>query len=172
MKRFLNDCFFRSITNVKNTWNGIESLTKTNSSIRRQNSSLLSNNILISEPGQRPEIFNEYFSSIADKLQNKIKLAAKNFSWYLRKANLFNSFNVTKPLTEIKLRHREINGVTGVHIQIGEFEGKIELHVIPKVNFSLIWVFRLTYLFLRQNQEPLIARNFQKDGALGRLKIQ
>ena len=59
------------------------------------------NNKLISEPKQVAETFNEYFSSIADKLQNKIKHVDKDFSSYLKKANPFNFFIMPTNVLEV-----------------------------------------------------------------------
>ena len=130
MKRFLNGYFYRGISNVKKTLNGIGYQT---TNIRRQNISLLSNNRLNCGPGRRPEISNGYFSSITNKLRSKIKLVAENFSWCLRKANFV--INVAEPLIGIKVRHGDIRGA---HIHIEKFKGKIESLVTPRVNFSLI----------------------------------
>ena len=100
-KRFLDDYFSKNITNIKNTWKGIKSLIKINNSNRGQPSSLMVNNKLISEPKQVAETFNEYFSSIADKLQNKIKHVDKDFSSYLKKANPFNFFIMPTNVLEV-----------------------------------------------------------------------
>jgi len=100
-KEYLQEFFAKNIKNIKNTWKGIKSIIKINSSNRNQPNSLLVNNKLVSEPKQVAETFNEYFSSIAEKLQKKIKHVSKNFSSFLQNPNPYNFFIMPANVTQV-----------------------------------------------------------------------
>ena len=142
-ERFLDDFFSKNITNIKNTWKGIKSLIKMNNSNRGQPSSLMVNNKLISKPKQVAETFNEYFSSIADKLQNKIKHVDKDFSSYLKKANPFNFFIMLTNVLEVinNINDLSSNKALGPHSIPTDIFHLIKLNVaepLPEIiNLSL-----------------------------------
>ena len=100
-KEFLQTFFAKNIKNIKNTWKGIKSVININSSNRKQPSSLMVNKKLISEPKLVAETFNEYFTTIAEKLQNKIKHAPKHFSSFLQSPNPFSFFIMPANITQV-----------------------------------------------------------------------
>jgi hypothetical protein len=59
------------------------------------------NKELVSEPKLVAETFNEYFSTIAEKLQKKIKHVKKDFSHFLKDANPYNFFIMPANVTQV-----------------------------------------------------------------------
>ena len=100
-KKYLQEFFTKNINHIKNTWKGIKSIIRINSCNKNQPSSLLVNNKLVSEPKHVAETFNEYFSTIASKLQKKIKHVGKNFSHFLKDDNPFNFFIMPANVTQV-----------------------------------------------------------------------
>ena len=78
-KKYFQDYFEQNAMNIKETWRGIKSIVNINSGKKNGPSSLMVNNKLISDPNVVAETFNEYFSTIASKLQKKSTSQIKIF---------------------------------------------------------------------------------------------
>ena len=91
-KLYFQNYFTENANNIKNMWKGIKSIINISNYSKRQPTSLLVNNELISDPKLISETFNYYFSSIASELQGKIHQHGKDFSCYLKNSNPNNFF--------------------------------------------------------------------------------
>ena len=87
------------IINIKNTWKGINQIINVKCKRYNSPSSLIINNKLASDPNEVADKFNEYFSTIAEKLQSKIHLAGIDFMQYLNNYNEHN-FCITPTFPE------------------------------------------------------------------------
>ena len=83
--------FNTNIKNAKLVWKGIRELIATNDKIDRRNISLNINEDLISDPLTVANTFNNFFTSIADKIRNKIPPSHNHFNHYLKNSPT-NSF--------------------------------------------------------------------------------
>lgn len=76
------------MNNVRNTWKGIKNLININSkNNNKRPSSLLINNNLVTDPTQVANRFNKHFTTIANKLQEKIHNSGQDFTKYLQNRN-------------------------------------------------------------------------------------
>ena len=92
-QNYFTKYFESNIKNIKNTWKGIKIIILKNSASSSPN--LLNfNNELTSDPFRIANVFNNYFSSIGEKDQSKIRLSNKTYTDYLHVDNL-NSFFIT-----------------------------------------------------------------------------
>ena len=73
--------------NIKNTWKG----TKTIASIKNNTvtipNSIKFNNRTVSDPTTMSNVFNNYFTSIAEKTKSNIKFSSKHYKDYLSNTN-------------------------------------------------------------------------------------
>ena len=79
--------FKDNANNTKKTWTGIKSIINIKSTEKVVPSSLLVNNKVISDPTEVANEFNNYFSTIASKLQSKIYHSGQDFNKYLLNRN-------------------------------------------------------------------------------------
>ena len=79
-KNFFND----NIKNSKQTWKGIREIIQNNKVDKSNNISLNINDTLVSDPNIVTNSFNDFFTSIANKIRNKITPSRKNFKQYLK----------------------------------------------------------------------------------------
>ena len=100
-KLYYQTYFSENISNIKNTWKGIKQVININSKTNNQPSSLIIDNKLITEPKEIAGNFNDYFSSIAEKLQGRIHHAGLDFSKYLTNKNEKNFF--IKPTSKFEI---------------------------------------------------------------------
>ena len=131
-KKYLQDFFAKNIKNIKNTWKGIKSVIRINSSNRNQPSSLLVNNKLVSEPKLVAETFNEYFSTIAEKLQHKIKHAPKNFSSFLQNPNPYSFFIMPANVTQVINTINDLNS----NKALGPYSTPTDIFHLIKLNVA------------------------------------
>ena len=131
-REYLQDYFAKNIKNIKNTWKGIKSVIKINTSNRSQPSSLLVNNKLISEPKQVAETFNEYFSTIAEKLQGKIKHTPKNFSSFLQNPNPYSFFIMPANVTQVINTINDLNS----NKALGPYSTPTDIFHLIKINVA------------------------------------
>ena len=109
-KTFYQNYFLENTNNIKKTWKGIKSIININNKNISQLTSLMDNNILITEPKKVANIFNDYFSSIAKKLQNNIYDNGQDFKMYLENRNEYNFFiNPTDKVEIINIINNSIN---------------------------------------------------------------
>ena len=92
-QNYFTKYFESNIKNIKNTWKGMKIIILKNSASSSPN--LLNfNNELTSDPFRIANVFNNYFSSIGEKVQSKIRFSNKTYTDYLHVDNL-NSFFIT-----------------------------------------------------------------------------
>ena len=77
-----------NLTNINNTWKGIKSLISIRSSSLITPTLLTFQNETIDNPKSIANIFNNYFSTIGKKTQDKIKYSYKNYTGYLSSVNV------------------------------------------------------------------------------------
>ena len=131
-KKYLQEFFTKNINHIKNTWKGIKSIIKINSCNKSQPSSLLVNNKLVSEPKDVAETFNEYFSTIASKLQKKIKHVGKDFSYFLKDDNPFNFFIMPANVTQVINTINDLNS----NKSLGPYSTPTDIFHLIKLNVA------------------------------------
>ena len=77
--------FTENANNMKNTWEDTKSIINIRSNTKSVPTSVIVNNNISSDPTEIANSFNNYFSSIASKLQGKIYHNGKDFTHYLKK---------------------------------------------------------------------------------------
>ena len=93
-QNYFAKCFESNIKNLKKTWKGIKSIISLKNSASSSPNLLNFNNELTSDPLKIANVFNNYFSSIGEKAQSKIRFSNKTYTDYLHGDNL-NSFFIT-----------------------------------------------------------------------------
>ena len=83
--------FESNIKNLKNTWNGIKSMISLKNSASSSLNLLNFNNEWTSDSRNTANILSDYFSSVGEKAQSKIRCSYKTYTDYLHGDNL-NSF--------------------------------------------------------------------------------
>ena len=89
--QYFKQFFTKNASNAKNTWDGIKSIINFNNSSKSELSSLMVDNKISTDPKIIANTFNKYFSTVADKLQDKIFHTSHDFKNYLTNGNN-NSF--------------------------------------------------------------------------------
>ena len=86
--------FSDNLNNMKNTWNGINSLINNNRKKSKVVSSLkhLNDNSTINDPLEISNIFNRYFTSVGHNLATQVPNSSHRFNEYLSPNNNFGSF--------------------------------------------------------------------------------
>ena len=123
-------------------WTGINSLINVNNNIKQKPTSLLIKNKLISDHKKVAETFNNYFSSVASKLQGRIHHYGQDYSSYLNR-NAHNFF--VSPTDKIELidiiNTFSIRKATGPHSISSDIFHRIKLNVVEPlesiINLSL-----------------------------------
>ena len=100
-KAYYHKYFNDNANNIKNTWKGIKQIININNKRSNQVSSLLLNNEVITDTKLIANSFNEYFCTIAEKLQSRIYHAKQNFRDYLTNSNSHSFFIGPTNSTEI-----------------------------------------------------------------------
>ena len=85
-------CVCACANNIKIIWKGINQIINVNCKRYNSPSSLIIYNKLVSDPHKVTDKFNEYFSTIAEKLQSKSYLTGTDFMQYLNNSNEHNFF--------------------------------------------------------------------------------
>ena len=97
-KLHFQNYFTENSHDIRKTWTGIKNIINIHNKTKNQPTSILSNNKLETDPTKIAEGFNSYFSSIAEKLQEKIPPGNNHFTKYLNTPNdhnfLFRSADV------------------------------------------------------------------------------
>ena len=90
-KAYYQNFFANNANNLRNTWKGIKSIIELKNSKKSDPCSLLVDDKLISDPVKIANEYNNYFSTIANNLRNKMFDRNKNFKSYLqnRRENSF-----------------------------------------------------------------------------------
>ena len=92
-----------TLKNRKNTWKGIKSIISMKSSSGNSPMLLTYQNDNIDNPGRKANIFNNYFSTIGEKTQAKIKHSHKHFTDYITNENPDSFFLSPTNNKEIKI---------------------------------------------------------------------
>ena len=83
-KDHYNKYFAENSKDIRKTWNGIKSIINIHNNKKGQPYSMLIDKELNSNPTSIANGFNEYFSDIAQNLQENIYTAGSNYSDYLK----------------------------------------------------------------------------------------
>ena len=83
--------FTEHAKDIRKTWTGIKNIINFRTMTKGQPTSMMIDNKLITDPTNIAECFNNYFSSIAEKLQQNLTFGNNNFSKYLNEP-LNNNF--------------------------------------------------------------------------------
>ena len=115
MKNSKRNYFENNLKNLKNTWKGIKSIISLKSSFSNSPTLLTYRNDNIDNPERIANIFNNYFSTIGEKAQAKIKHSYKNYNDYLTNENPDSFFlsPTNKEEINIILSSLDINKSTG-----------------------------------------------------------
>ena len=107
--------FENNLKNLKNTWKGIKSIISKKSPFSNSLTLLTFQNENIDNPERIANIFNNYFSTIGEKIQAKIKHSHKKYTDYLTNENADMFFLSPADKEEIKfiLSSLDINKSTG-----------------------------------------------------------
>ena len=108
-KNYFHAYFEKNAENIKDTWVGIKSIICLKNNKKSQPNSLLVNNKLLSNPKTVADTFNDHFSSVATKLQNKIHHYGKNFSSFLKDANPHSFFITPTDPIEVSNKINELH---------------------------------------------------------------
>ena len=81
-KQYFQEYFTENAKDIKKTWTGIKNIINIRTATKGQPTSILLNNEIVTDPTKIAEGFNDYFTSIAEKLQQKI-YGRVNFTKYL-----------------------------------------------------------------------------------------
>ena len=92
-KNYYHAFFTDNLNNMKNTWNGINNLINGKKKKARAISSLKRlNNDITTDPLEISNIFNNYFSSVSEKLASRVPPSSCSFTDNLSPSNYPNSF--------------------------------------------------------------------------------
>jgi len=95
---YFNNYFKDNANDLKNTWKGIRNIINLKAKGDSSPSIIEENNSTITDPKEISNSFNNYFSSIGQKIQSKIPKTKSNFMQYLNNANPNSIF--ISPTTE------------------------------------------------------------------------
>ena len=114
-QNYFTKFFENNLKNLKNTWKGIKSIISMKSSFSNTPTLLTFQNENIDNPERIANIFNNYFSTIGEKTQAKIKHSHKKYTDYLSNENPDTFFLSPTNKEEIKfiLSSLDINKSTG-----------------------------------------------------------
>ena len=115
--------FFDNAKNIHKTWTGIKNIINIRAITKNQPNAILINNKLINEPTKIAEGFNNYFSSIAEKLQQNSSFSNNDFSKYLKEPLshnfIFKSVDVVEIISNIdSLNNSKASGPHSIPVEI------------------------------------------------------
>ena len=80
--------------NIRNTWKGIKTIISIKNITTKVLHSIQFNNRIITDPTAMSNVFNDYFTSIAEKTKSNIKFSPKHYIDHLSNTNT-NTFFLT-----------------------------------------------------------------------------
>ena len=83
-QNYFTNYFESNIKNLQNTWKEIKSIISLKNSASSSPSLLNFSNELTSDPLKIANVFHNYFSSIGERTQSKMRFSNKNYTFYLR----------------------------------------------------------------------------------------
>jgi len=104
-KDYLQSYFEQNLSNMKKTWDGINSLINKRTKNKKQISALKDNSnqgAICSDPQKIPNIMNRYFSTIGNNLASNVPTSGISPSLYLRDVSVCESF-FFKPVNETEI---------------------------------------------------------------------
>ena len=115
VNNYFTKFFENNLKNLKNTWRGIKRIISKKSPFSNCLTLLTFQNENIDNPERIANIFNNYFSTIGEKIQAKIKHSRKKYTDYLTNENPDMFFLSPADKEEIKfiLSSLDINKSTG-----------------------------------------------------------
>ena len=116
-KSYFRNYFSENCDNSKKTWQGIKSIINIKPASKSELNSLLIDNEISTDPVSIANSFNNYFSSIARKLQAKIYPPKEDFSTYLKNRNEHSLFIIPTDKYEVMkiIDNIDITKATGPH---------------------------------------------------------
>ena len=116
-KKYFQKYFIDNANNIRNTWKGIKSIISINNKTNYYPSTLTINNKVTTDPTKIANEFNDYFSNIAENLQEKIFNTGNHFTEYLKDRNEHSFFiNPTDKYELIDTINNSINNkASGPH---------------------------------------------------------
>ena len=132
-KAYYQNFFIQNVNNIKKTWQGIKSIISINNKNISKPSSLMDKNVLITEPKKVANLFNDYFSTIAKKLQENIHHNGQDFNMYLDNPNDHSFF--INPTNEIELINI-INSFLSLNKAYGPHSIPIDIFHLIKLNVA------------------------------------
>ena len=130
-KTYFQNFFSQNAKNIRETWQGIKSIVNVNSKKKSNPTSLMLNNKLLTDQTLVSDTFNEYFSSIASKLQKKIHQPNKAFSDFLDERNP-NTFFI-KPTNTLEV----INNINDLNTNKGTGPYSIPTNIFHLIKFAV-----------------------------------
>ena len=83
-QQYFTDFFKNNKNDIKKTWKGIKSITSMkNKNNNDSPTSIIHEENFIADPLSIANVFNDFFSTVAQKVQSKIKFSRKSFSDFL-----------------------------------------------------------------------------------------
>ena len=128
--------FIKNAKDIRKTWSGIKNIINIRSSTKGQPTSILSDNKLETDPTKIAEGFNNYFSSIAETLQEKIPILNNSFTKYLNTPLNHNFLFKSVDINEIIfiIDSLENSKATGPHSIPTEILKTIKLNICHPLN--------------------------------------
>ena len=134
------------MNNIKNTWKGIRNLISWKQSASPYIHLLSQDNETVSNPKKIVNIFNDYFSTIAEKTKAKVRFSNKSFDEFLQHPNKNSSF----------LRPTSSDEITNLILSL--YEGKsvgpngLPTKILKRRVISLCsWLIYLIFLFPQES---------------------
>ena len=122
-KLYYNNYFQENSNNIKNTWKGIKTIINLKEKTKSMPTSILVDKIICNDQKQVTENFNQYFATVACKLQEQIYNAGVGFEKYLHNPNeksfFFRPTNKEEILLTINnLKSGKSSGPNSIHSSI------------------------------------------------------
>ena len=98
-QNYFTKYFESNIKTLKNTGKGIKSIASWKSSVSSSTNLSSFNNELTSDTFKKPNVLNDYFSSVGEKTHSKMRFSNKNHTDYFHGENV-NSFFIKPTVSE------------------------------------------------------------------------
>ena len=142
-QNYYNEYFLINSNNIKNTWKGIKSIIAMNDKNNEVPKIIKSNESYLTDPLDIANTFNDFFSSVASKIQSKISFSYKSFSDFLP-AHISNSFFIS-PCTKEEISDIITGFKTGKSSGPNSIPIKILKLAKDKISENLSSIFNLSF---------------------------
>ena len=99
---YFSSFFQNHVNDLKNTWKGIKTIISLEDSRSKATSTIIEDNISLTNPKDIADAFNNYFSSVAIGIKSSIKYSRNKFFDFLPQVNVNSFFINPTDKTEIK----------------------------------------------------------------------